>query len=122
MTLANALSRLLVCPAVVAIGDWVFPGVRYTGWVQWLITGFILAVASVLMDMVLLDRLGHIGAFVTDTLAATLFVWGSQFFLVGAAVTWGGAFGTGVLLGISEIFMHTWVQASHRRGVRENRP
>jgi hypothetical protein len=122
MTFANAVSRFLVCPAVVAIGDWLFRGVSYVGWSQWLLTGFLLAIASILMDLTLLDRLGHVGAFLTDTMAATLIVWGSQFLLPAAAVTWGGAFGTGVLLGISEIFMHMWVQASRRRGVRQNQP
>jgi|GEM_PF-7074998 len=122
MTFANAVSRFLVCPAIVALGDWLFPGVRYTGWVQWLLTGVVLAIASILMDSTMLDRLGHIGSFLADTMAATLIVWGSQYLLPGAAITWGGALGTGLLLGISEIFMHRWVQSSRRRGVRENRP
>ncbi|HYG58260.1 MAG TPA: DUF2512 family protein [Symbiobacteriaceae bacterium] len=122
MTIANAVSRFLICPAVVAIGDWLFAGVSYAGWVQWLLTGFVLAAASILMDTTLLDRLGHVGAFLADTIAATLIVWASQFLLPATIVTWAGALGTGALLGVSEIVMHAWVQSSRRQGVRQNRP
>lgn len=35
------------------------------------------------------------GAYALETLAATLIVWGSQFFLFGTVITWIGAIGAG---------------------------
>lgn len=122
MTWSNALSRFIICPLVVALGDWVFAGVQLPGWTGWIIVGFVLAAAGTVMDMTLLDRLGHVGSFVTDTAVATVVIWGAQFFLAGSFATWGAALGTGLLLGLSEVVMHRWVQASRRRGVRQNRP
>lgn len=115
MTWMNALSRFLVCPLVVALADNVFAGVAYAGVWPWTAVGFVLAIAGIVMDITLLDRLGHVGAFLADTAAATLIVWGMQFILAGAVVTWAGALGAGVLLGLSEVFMHAWIQATRRR-------
>lgn len=123
MTVLNALSRFVLCPLLVALGDAIFPvSVIYANQGQWVITGAILAALGIAMDMTLLDRLGHVGAYAADTLAATLVIWFSQRFLPGAAITFGGALGTGLLLGLSEVAMHRWVQASRRRGVRAGRP
>lgn len=49
--MAAALSRLWVCLAVFAPGDLLFARVTYSTWGQWVITGFVLAIASIMMDM-----------------------------------------------------------------------
>lgn len=122
MTWTNALSRFVLCPLAVAIGDSLFAGVSYANAGQWVLVGFVLAAFSIAGDMTRLDRMGHTGAFLTDTLSATLVVWASQFVLPGVAITFTGALLTGLILGLSEAVMHRRVQMSRRRGVRERRP
>jgi hypothetical protein len=122
MTVTNAFARFIVCPLIVALSDVLLAGVQYAGWTHWIFVGLILAVASLVMDMTVLDRAGHIGGFILDTLAATVIVYLSQYILPGAIVTWGGALGAGILLGLAEIGMHAWLQASRRAGMRRSRP
>lgn len=122
MTVLAGASKFLICPLLVAFGDYLFAGVYYPGLAAWLVVGVVLAIFSIVSDMTLLDRLGHTGGFLADTAAATVWIWASQYILPGSLVTWGGALGTGIILGLSEILMHRWVQMNRRRGVRDDRP
>ena len=122
MTTSVALAKFLLCPFLVALGDYMFRGVSYANAVQWIIVGIVIAVGGIIGDMTLLDRAGHVGGFLTDTLMTALVIWASQFFLAGAFATWSGALGVGLLVGLSELFVHRWVQMNRRAGVRENRP
>lgn len=121
VTYSNAGIRFLICPALVALGDYLFAGVTYAGAWQWVVTGAVLAIAGIMMDTTVLNELGHVGSFVTDTIVATFIVWGSQFLLTGAAITLAGAVGTSVFLGLSEVGLHRWVQLSRRQGVRRDK-
>lgn len=122
MTFANAASRFVLNPLLVALSAWLFAGVNYVSWVQWAATGVALAIAGVFMDSTVLDRLGHVGSFIVDTLTATVIVYFLHYALAGSVVTWGGAFATGLIVGLAEIPMHMWVQASRRKGVRAGEP
>lgn len=122
MTWTNALVRFVACPSLVAIADGLFAGIAYRGFWDWVIAGFALAGTAIAADMLLLDRMGHTVAFFADAGYATVIIWASQFLLPGTVITWWGAIGGGLLMGLSEIFFHRWVQLSRRRGVRENRP
>lgn len=122
MTFTNAAVRFLLNPLLVALSAWLFAGVNYVSWGQWAATGVALAIAGVFMDSTVLDRLGHVGSFVVDTLTATVIVYFVQFALAGSSVTWGGAFATGVVAGLAEIPLHLWVWASRRAGVRAGEP
>lgn len=122
MTFSNAITRFILDPLVVALSAWLFAGVNYVSWGQWVATGVALAITGVFMDSTVLDRLGHVGAFIVDVLTATVIVFFVHYALPGSVVTWSGAFATGLLVGVSEIPMHMWVQANRRAGVRAGEP
>ncbi|MFZ5816143.1 MAG: DUF2512 family protein [Bacillota bacterium] len=107
----NFASRFVVCPLVVFLGQ-AIGSLRFATGGQILVVGLLIAALSVVMDMLILPRVGNPVATVTDFAAATAFLWIAGQVAAGALVTFTGAAIVGALLASTEWAMHSWLKAA----------
>ncbi|WP_240377130.1 DUF2512 family protein [Bacillus piscicola] len=105
--------KLIVCPLTVIIAWLIFPNVSYTELYQPIIVGFILAAAAHMMEIFLLRNGTFWLSTVVDFFVASFIVYFVSLFQQ-TQVTIIGAFITGALLTINEIFQHRWLINSGR--------
>lgn len=107
--MTGLIIKLIVCPITVIFASYIFPNVEFLNLWQPIVIGLILAGVAHMMEVLLFRK----GTFWTSTLmdfgAATLIVYFTSLFLVGANVTFFGALLTGLLLAITEIDQHRYL-------------
>lgn len=107
--MTGLLLKIIVCPVVVLIMDWMTDEVYYPTWLQAIVVGLVLAAAGHLMEVMWLKpgRLWMMTILDFFASAAILFI--SQFFLAGAYVSMIGALLTASFLAITEYILHRWL-------------
>lgn len=112
--LLNFASRFIVCPLVVWIGQ-AIGSLRFATGAQVLTVGVLIAILSIVMDLIVLPLVGNGVATLTDWVLATAFLWIAGQVATGALVTWTGAAIVGFLLAATEWANHSWLGAANRR-------
>lgn len=103
------LIKLIVCPSVVILSDYLLASIDYASLYQAIIVGLVLAFAAHAMEVLLLRRGTLWMSTLLDLAAAILILFFSQFLLPGSRVLFIGAFLTAVLLTFTEYFQHVWL-------------
>lgn len=106
VTWNNALARLVLNPAVVALGDYLFAGIHFAAPSQWIATGVVLAVISLALDTIFLDNLGMWWSALIIAILFAGIIYLSPSLMAQVAVTRPGAIGMGLLLGLVEVIMY----------------
>ncbi|MDL4841155.1 DUF2512 family protein [Aquibacillus rhizosphaerae] len=108
------LVKLIVCPVTVIIAWMLFPNVDFFYWFQPVIIGVILAVASHLMELILLNENTVGFSTFMDLIASIIIVYYASMLQTNSEVTFLGAIFTGALLGVTEIIQHRWLVEKNR--------
>lgn len=116
MTWSNALARLILNPAAVALGDYLFAGIHFASPSQWIAVGVVFAVISLALDTILLDSLGvWWSAFLLAVLFAGIFYL-SPSLMAQVAVSRPSALGMGALAGLLEAAMYWLLHRASKLG------
>jgi uncharacterized membrane protein YvlD (DUF360 family) len=107
--MSSFLMKLIMCPLIVIISAWLFPGVDYSNLTQPIIVGVILAAVGTVMEYMLLKKGTLWISNAADFAASFLIVYYVSNVFEGAYVSFFGALMTAILLGISEHFTHLWL-------------
>ncbi|WP_164984872.1 DUF2512 family protein [Ammoniphilus sp. CFH 90114] len=101
--------KLIICPLVIFLVDWMTGEVYYPMFFQALLVGLVLAAAGHAMEVMWLKR-GRLWVMtILDFFASAAIVFFSQFVLPGAFVTIIGALIAASFLAITEYFTHRWL-------------
>ncbi|MEW9667796.1 DUF2512 family protein [Ammoniphilus sp. 3BR4] len=107
--MSGLLMKIIVCPAVVLMVNWMTDEVYYPTWLQAVVVGLVLAAAGHLMEVIWLKP-GRLWVMtILDFFASAAIVFMSQFFIAGAYVSMVGALLTASFLAITEYFLHRWI-------------
>lgn len=102
MTWKNALARLVLNPAMVALGDSLFGGIHFAAPSQWIAVGVVLAMIALALDLIFLDNLGTWWSAVIDAILFAGIIYAIPSLMARVTVTRPGAIGLGLLLGLVE--------------------
>lgn len=106
------LFKRLSCPVVLYLAHRLLPGINFATLFQVFIVGLVLSATIHLMEVLMLKRGTLWKNTVLDLGITTGIIYLSQFFLPGATVSAGGAFTAGIILTVSEYFLHRYLIAS----------
>ncbi|QGT99578.1 hypothetical protein SYNTR_0985 [Candidatus Syntrophocurvum alkaliphilum] len=101
--------KIIVCPLVVYLAHLLIPQVVYLQIWQPLVVGLILAFLGHVMELLLLNEATVIYTALIDFVAASLIIYISGIFFVGAIITIMGAIITGAILAATELAQHIYL-------------
>lgn len=112
--MSSLLMKIIMCPLVVIIADFLFPNVDYANIWQPIIVGLVLAAAGVIMEYMILQRGTLWISTFADAVVSLIIVYFVSNSFPDVEVTFFGALLTAVLLGVVEYFTHLWLIQSGR--------
>jgi hypothetical protein len=112
--LSTFLIKLIVCPSIVLLSNYLFRSVYYPNLYQPILVGVILAVLGHGMEHLILRRGTFWTSNIMDFGAAFAVLYFGQLLLPGSVVNGFGALLVAFLLNITEYFQHKWL-IKHKR-------
>ncbi len=112
--MTSFIMKLIMCPLLVILSAWLFPGIEFSNYAQAIVVGVILAVVGTVMEYMLLRRGTLWISNIADFIASFVIVYFISNLFNGADVTFLGALMTALLLGIAEHFTHLWLINNHK--------
>lgn len=112
--MSGLVVKLLVTPIGIVLASWIFPNVNFGSWYQPIIIGVLLAFIGFAMELAILNENTNWLSTFIDWGVSTIFIYFGAMFFVNTSVTFWGAFLTGALLAVTEIFQHNWLLNSGR--------
>ncbi len=103
------LIKLIMCPLILYLTDYISPAVNYGSVYQPLILGLILAVAAHLLEVYLLEKGTLWVSTLADFVAASFIVYFGTLLLPEASITFGGALLAAGLLTVAEYYLHLYL-------------
>jgi hypothetical protein len=107
--LTGFIMKLIICPAILVLSDFIFGNVNYAGIFQPIVSGVVLAALAHVLELIILMRRTLWVSTAADFAAAFIFIYFSQFFLPGANITYVGALLAATLLSVTEYFQHLFL-------------
>lgn len=114
--MTSFIMKFIMCPVIVIISDWLFPGIEFNHIMQPIIVGIVIAIVGTAMEYMLLTKRTVWLSTIADFAAAFLIVYFVSNWMEGgaAAVTFLGALLTALLIGISEHMTHRWLVRNNK--------
>lgn len=112
--MTGLLMKIITCPLILLISDYIFRDVHYAYTYQPVLVGIILAVVGHLMELALLKPGTVIISTIADFLAAFVVVYLTQFIFSGAIVTLIGSAIVSTIVAIVEYLDHVYLVKTNK--------
>ena len=106
------LMKIVICPTVVVLSDYLSEGIFYPNIFQPLILGLVLALLAHMMEVMILREGTFWISNMVDLAAAFFVLYFGTLFLRGATITVLDAFSVAFVLGVTEYFQHLYLLRS----------
>lgn len=112
--MAGFVVKLVVCPIAVILASLLLPNVGFAFWYQPIIIGVVIAAVGYFMEVLMLKESTNWLTTLLDFVVASAIVYFGAALYAGSFATFWGAILTGALIGVTEIFQHSWLLHSGR--------
>lgn len=107
--MTGLLLKVLICPSIIILADWLSPHIQYTALHQPLVVGLARAFLAHIGELMFL-RPGRLWlASLSDFIGSSILIYTSQYAFPGVSISVMGAIVTGLAIGISEYFQHRYL-------------
>lgn len=106
----NFIYKILIFPSVLLVLSKCFPdSIRFSSRrFVWSLTGLFIAI-GLIADETVLPRCGNLKATLQGSVFMSVTTWFSQFLNCKNRIKWNGAVLIGIILGLCELPMHSWI-------------